>query len=124
MPRDRKPVRWVGRAYEELVSFPAEAMRQAGNGLRLVQQGEEPGDWKPMEAVGPGAREIRVRTHEGGTVQHRVVFVAKFEEAVYVLHAFEKKTQTTSQHHIDVARARYTQLLRSREQGTRPKKGR
>jgi phage-related protein len=88
-----------------------------------VQRGLEPKDWKPMESVGPGAREIRVRTHEGGTVQHRVVYVARFEEAVYVLHAFQKTTQATSQHNVDVARARYAQLLRERREGDRPRQG-
>jgi phage-related protein len=76
-----------------------------------------------MEIVGPGAREIRVRTHEGGTVQHRVVYVAKFDEAVYVLHAFEKKTRATSQHNIEVARARYAQMLRQRQSHVKPGSG-
>jgi phage-related protein len=110
-----KKLEWVGRAYEELQDFPREAIRKLGFNLRLVQGGQEPEDWKPMESVGQGAREIRVRTYEGGTVQHRVIYVARFAEAVYVLHAFEKKTEATPQHHLDVARARYSQLLRERQ---------
>lgn len=67
-----------------------------------------------MEIVGPGAREIRVRTFDGGTIQHRVIYVAKFTEMVYVLHAFEKKTEQTSPHHIEVAATRYRQMLAMR----------
>jgi phage-related protein len=67
-----------------------------------------------MEGVGPGAAEIRVRSFQGGTVQHRVIYVAKFPEAVYVLHAFEKKTQATSPHHLQVAAKRYRELVRLR----------
>jgi phage-related protein len=115
MASDEKPLEWVGRSYDELQDFPPSAIHNAGYNLGLVQEGEEPEDWKPMESVGPGACEIRIRTHQGGTVQHRVVFVAKFDEAVYVLHAFEKKTQATPQHNIDVARARYAQMLRQRD---------
>ena len=76
-----------------------------------------------METIGPGACEIRVRTHQGGAVQHRVIYVARFKEAVYVLHAFQKTTQATSQHNVDVARARYAQLLRERENRGKPRQG-
>jgi phage-related protein len=95
-------------------AFPLLARRLAGWNLELVQDGLDPDDWKPMERVGPGAREIRVRTFDGGTIQHRVIYVAKFAEAVYVLHAFEKKTEQTSPHHIEVAAVRYRQMLAMR----------
>ena len=100
---ERKSVEWIGPARREMRAFPLLARRLAGWNLELVQDGLDPDDWKPMERVGPGAREIRVRTFDGGTVQHRVVYVAKFAEAVYVLHAFEKKTEQTAPHHIEVA---------------------
>jgi phage-related protein len=67
-----------------------------------------------MDDVGRGACEIRIRSAEGGTLQHRVVYVAKFPEAVYVQHAFEKKTQQTPAHHLELAAARYKQMLRDR----------
>lgn len=114
MENEQKPLAWVGRAFDELMDFPPEARHAAGTNLRRVQKGSEPQDWKPMESIGPGVREIRIRTHQGGTVQHRVIYVAKFAEAVYVLHAFGKKSQATSQHNVDVARARYAQMLRER----------
>lgn len=118
-----KPLEWVGRSRDELLDFPRSVVREAGHNLGLVQDGEEPEDWKPMEIIGPGACEIRIRTHEGGRVQHRVVYVAKFAEAVYVLHAFQKNTQATSRHNIDVARARYAQMLRERQARNDPSRG-
>jgi phage-related protein len=115
MSKDEKRLRWIGPAYSELQGFPAGARHRAGYELGFVQEGKDPEDWKPMESVGPGAREIRIRTHEGGTVQHRVIYVARFEEAVYVLHAFQKTTRATSEHNLAVARARYAQMLRQRQ---------
>jgi phage-related protein len=112
---DEKPLLWMGASYKELTSFPGLARRQAGYELSNLQQGELPEDWKPMESVGPGACEIRVRTWDGGAVQHRVVYVAKFAEAIYVLHAFPKTTEQTSPHNLQVARARYREMLVLRE---------
>ncbi|HEX6912457.1 MAG TPA: type II toxin-antitoxin system RelE/ParE family toxin [Longimicrobium sp.] len=123
MSSDEKPLEWIGRARAELLSFPPAAVHQAGYSLGFVQEGETPPDCKPMEIIGPGACEIRVRTLEGGTVQYRVIYVAKFQEAVYVLHAFQKTTRATSQHNIDVARARYAQMLRQRPDRDKPAKG-
>jgi phage-related protein len=123
MQRPQKPLEWIGSARRELKNFPPLARQMAGSGLSLVQDGREPEDWKPLDQVGPGARELRVRTFEGGSVQHRVVYVAKFPEAVYVLHAFEKKTEKTPPHHIEVAASRYRELLRRRRAQHERKKG-
>ena len=70
----------------------------------MVQVGREPDDWKPMRTVGPGACEIRVRDREGA---FRVLYVARFRKAIYVLHAFQKKSQKTSRRDLELARARY-----------------
>lgn len=115
MHRRQKPLDWVGPARKELQAFPKSARYLAGTNLYRVQRGDDPKDWKPLEEIGPGACEIRVRSAEGGTMQHRVIYVAKFPEAVYVLHAFEKKTQQISPHHMEVAQSRYKQLLRRRQ---------
>lgn len=112
--RPQKLLDWIGPAHQELQDFPGTARHQAGVELRSVQKGMQPTDWKPLEAVGAGAAEIRVRSFQGGTVQHRVIYVAKFPEAVYVLHAFEKKTQATPPHHLQVAAKRYRELVRMR----------
>jgi phage-related protein len=116
MPDDDKPLRWVGAARQEVQALPDAARTVAGRDLRRVQRGKVPIDWKPMDRVGPGAYEIRVRTAESGTVQHRVIYVAKFPEAVYVLHAFEKKTQRTPPQNFRLATARYRQMLKERPQ--------
>ena len=67
-----------------------------------------------MSTVGPGVRETRV--HAEG--EYRLLYVAKFERAVYVLHAFAKKTRRTSQAAIDLARSRYREALQ--REGQKP----
>ena len=114
-----KPLQFVGSSRRDLRSFPKEAREAAGRELRRVQWDKLPLDWKPMNGVGHGVAEIRVRSSDGGTVQHRVLYVAKFEEAVYVLHAFEKKTRETPQYQLEAAAARYKQMLRERDHGER-----
>ncbi len=87
--------------------------RPAGHQLFKVQQGKEPDDWKPMPTVGAGVHEIRV-WDESGT--YRVLYVAKFEEAVYVLHVFEKRSQKTAKGDIHLAQDRYADLLKWRKE--------
>jgi phage-related protein len=105
-----KPVSWLGSSLDDLRAFPEDARREAGYQLGRVQPGLMPSDWKPMGTVGPGTYEIRIHTD----VEHRVFYVAKFEEAVYVLHAFQKRTRQTSQADITLARTRYADLVRQR----------
>jgi phage-related protein len=101
-----RPLEFVGSSLEDLRAFPAEARRAAGFELDFVQRGLDPSDWKPMNEIGAGVREIRI--HVLG--EWRVLYVAKFAEAVYVLHAFQKKTQKTRKGDIEVARQRYRQI--------------
>lgn len=105
------PVVWVGTAQEDLRIFPEEARRRAGYELHQVQIGLPPSDWKPLSTVGSGVREIRVHV-EGA---FRLIYVAKLEEAIYVLHAFEKKTRRTRKQDIDLARSRLAAVLATRE---------
>jgi phage-related protein len=112
--RSPKPLVWIGASRRELQGFSPEAREAAGKELDRVQLAREPRDWKPMAGIGAGAREIRVRTFEGGALEHRVVYVAKFAEAVYVLHAFEKKTRKTPPHYLELAAKRYKQMVRER----------
>ncbi|MEO8755619.1 MAG: type II toxin-antitoxin system RelE/ParE family toxin [Casimicrobiaceae bacterium] len=102
-----KPLAFSGSSLADLRAFPETARRQAGRQLWRVQHGIEPLDWKPMSIVGPGTIEIRIHTGR----EHRVFVVARFEEAVYVLHVFEKKSQKTPQREITVARQRYQDLV-------------
>ena len=101
-----KPLNFVGSSLDDLRNFPDEARCAAGFDLRAVQSGLEPRDWKPMQVIGPGVNEIRI--HVLG--EWRVIYVAKLRDAVYVLHAFQKKTRKTSRHDIDLARQRYRQI--------------
>ena len=108
-----KPLLWVGSALDDLRAFPADARRVAGHQLHRVQQGLEPADWKPLPSVGLGVQEIRIRTR----VEHRVMYIAKFPEGVYVLHAFEKRTRKTLQREIDLARQRLRAVMTARRGG-------
>ena len=80
-----KPVTWLGSSRESIRDFPDDPRRER------VQAGKDPADWKPMPSVGLGVKENRVR--DGGA--YRVIYVARFAEAIYVLHAFQKKTTKT-----------------------------
>jgi phage-related protein len=99
-----KPVRFIGSAKEDLSGFPKAARTRAGHELFMVQVGRTPDDWKPMSTVGSGVCEIRVQDEAGA---FRVMYVARFQDAVYVLHAFQKKTRKTSRADLALARARY-----------------
>ena len=114
-----KPVFWSGTTRDDVKAFPSDARRLVGFQLRRVQQGLDPNDWKPMSDIGSGVREIRIRTG----IEHRVFYVAKFSEAVYVLHAFEKRSRKTPKRELQLARDRFRELLmRKRAQdATKPK---
>ncbi len=101
-----KPLKFVGSSLDDLRNFPDEARRAAGFELRAVQSGIEPSDWKPMEAIGPGVKEIRI--HALG--EWRVIYVARFRDAIYVLHSFQKKSRKTSRQDIQLAHQRYRQI--------------
>jgi phage-related protein len=101
-----KSLRFVGSSLDDLQNFTDEARRAAGFELRAVQNGLEPSDWKPIPVIGPGVNEIRI--HVLG--EWRVIYIAKLRDAVYVLHAFQKKTRKTSRNDIDLARHRFRQI--------------
>src|SRR5262245_20388462 len=103
-----KALIWLGSSRRDLRAFPGLARRLAGFQLRRVQQGLDPDDWKPMQTIGPGVGEIRI--HIAGA--HRVFYVAARAEALYVLHAFEKKTQKTSSRDLKIGRDRFRVLAK------------
>lgn len=109
---DEKEIRWVGSAYNDLLTFPSEPRREAGFQLGKVQAGLDPADWKPFDEIGAGVKEIRIRDSSG---IYRVIYVAKFEEAIYVLHCFQKKTQATSKKDKAIAGARYRAVVKARK---------
>jgi phage-related protein len=105
-----KRVVWLGASLEEVRGWTAEAQRDTGYQLFKIQSGLDPSDWKPMPRVGTGVQEIRIHC----ATEYRVIYLAKLAEAVYVLHAFEKKTQKTPHVALDVARRRLQLLLSQR----------
>ncbi len=111
---EEKLIDWRGSSLKDLLDesiFSLEARKIAGTQLRKVQRGDEPDDWKPFNEIGVGTKEIRIKLPDGA---FRVMYVAKFPEAVYVLHCFKKKTQQTSQHDKDIAKLRYKAVIQER----------
>jgi phage-related protein len=101
-----KVLKFIGSSLDDLKNFPDEARRAAGFELFAVQCGLDPSDWKPMQSIGIGAREIRI--HVLG--EWRVIYVAKIKNALYVLHSFQKKSRKTDKNDIEIARKRYKQI--------------
>ena len=103
MTMPMKPLSFVGSSLDDLRGFPAAVRHAIGVELMRLQFGGAPSDFKPMSVVGSGTYEIRVSL-DGAW---RVIYVAKFEKAIYVLHAFQKKTRKTAQSDIELATRRY-----------------
>jgi phage-related protein len=103
-----RPVCFLGDSLKCLRDFPEEARHDAGYQLDKVQRGDQPDDFKPMPAIGKGVEEIRVSDRSG---TYRVIYLARRAEAVYVLHAFHKKTRATPRKDLEVAKGRLRQLL-------------
>jgi len=106
-----EPLRFLGDSLKRLREFPEDARQDAGHQLEKVQRGEQPDDFKPMPAIGKGVEELRI-WDESGT--YRVIYTARLKDCVAVLHAFQKKTQTTSPRDIELARTRWTALSKER----------
>lgn len=106
---DPKPVEFRGSSLDDLRAFPLAARREAGHQLDQVQNGQDPDDCKPMNTVGQGVREVRIRDASGA---FRIIYIAKFASAVYVLHCFQKKAEKTSKADLDLATKRYRDLLK------------
>jgi phage-related protein len=102
-----KPIEFAGDSLARLRDFPPTARRAAGYQLDRVQRGLEPDDWKPMRAVGRGVRELRIRDRAGA---FRVIYLATLADRIVVLHAFQKKTQRTAKHDIELAANRLREL--------------
>src|SRR5271168_3166050 len=103
-----KPVTFLGDSLDKVRAFPGGARREAGFQIDRVQRGLDPDNWKPMKTIGPGVREIRIRDAAGA---FRVIYIASFAEAIYVLHAFQKTRQATSKRDLVLATARLNELM-------------
>jgi len=106
-----RALRFLGDSLKCLRDFPEDARHDAGYQLDKVQRGDQPDDFKPMPSIGKGVEEIRVSESSGA---YRVVYVARRAEAVYILHAFQKKTQATPKKDLEIAKSRLGQLLGGR----------
>jgi phage-related protein len=104
-----KPVSFIGNSLDAVRAFPERARREAGHQIDRLQRGLDPDDWKPMTTIGAGVREIRVRDATGA---FRVIYIATLADAIYVLHAFAKKTPATSKRDLDLATARFRDLMK------------
>jgi phage-related protein len=104
-----KPVRFVGDSLKRVREFPDDVRHDAGYQLDRVQRGLQPDDFKPMPSIGRGVEEIRIWDDSG---TYRVIYTARTADAVYVLHAFHKKTQVTSKREIATARERLAQVMK------------
>ena len=107
-----KPVVFLGNSLKCLRNFPEDARHDAGYQLDKVQRGNPPDDFKPMPSIGRGVEEIRVWDDSG---TYRVIYTARLSDAVFVLHAFQKKTQSTSKRDIDIAKERFAQLMKGQK---------
>ncbi|WP_374501673.1 type II toxin-antitoxin system RelE/ParE family toxin [Zoogloea sp.] len=103
-----KPISFRGNSLDDLRQFPLDARREAGYQIDRVQNGLEPSDWKPMNSVGQGVKEIRIRDADGA---FRVIYLAKLADAVHVLHCFQKKSEKTTEADIELARKRFRALM-------------
>ena len=108
-----KPVSFLGNSVDDLRAFPDGARREAGFQIDRLQRGLDPYDWKPMKSIGAGVREIRVKEASGA---FRLIYVATLSEAIYILHAFQKKTLATARRDLSLAADRFRELMREKGQ--------
>lgn len=103
-----KLVTFLGDSLDVIRLFPASARKEIGFQIERLQRGLDPNDWKPVKTIGQGVREIRVREATG---QYRAIYITSVADAVYVLHAFQKKSSATSKRDLDLAGERFRQLM-------------
>ena len=84
-------------------SFPDAAKQNLGFQLRLLQQGQQPTDYRAMSSVGPGAFELRDQDERAW---YRVIYLSRVRDVIHVLHCFEKRSRETPRKEINMARQR------------------
>ncbi|HUY13587.1 MAG TPA: type II toxin-antitoxin system RelE/ParE family toxin [Terriglobia bacterium] len=84
-----KPLNWIGSSHRDLFQFPEPVRRSMGFALSAAQYGGKHASAKPWKGEGPGVLEV-VKDFDGDT--YRAVYTVRFKQAVYVLHAFQKKS--------------------------------
>jgi phage-related protein len=96
-------IAWEGDSKEVISSFPDAAKYNLGFDLRLLQQGQQPTDYRPMSSVGPGVFELRDQDER---VWYRVIYLSRVHGVIHVLHCFEKRSRETPMREINTARQR------------------
>jgi phage-related protein len=92
-----------GDSREVISSFPDEAKHNLGFDLRLLQQGQQPTDYRAMSSIGPGVFELRDQDERAW---YRVIYLSRVRDVIHVLHCFEKRSRQTPLREINVARQR------------------
>ncbi len=96
-------IAWEGDSKEVISSFPDAAKSNLGFDLRLLQQGRQPTDYRPMSSVGPGVFELRDQDERAW---YRVIYLSRVHDVIHVLHCFEKRSRETPTKEINTARKR------------------
>jgi len=102
-----KEVKFLGNSIDNIRKFSKNAQDDLGYQLHRVQTGAEPDNWKPMNSIGSGVKEIRTNVAEG---TYRTIYIAKIGNKIYVLHAFKKKTEKTAKEDIELAKKRLKEI--------------
>lgn len=106
-----KPIRYLGGSLKAINKFEPDAVEEINFELHALSMGLNPNDWKPMSSIGMGVNEIRIHTKK----EYRVIYVAKLKDGIYVLHAFEKKTQETPKKELNLAKKRFNDLMNAQK---------
>ncbi len=104
-----KQIEFLGDSLDRIRAFPSDAKQDAGYQLGRLEEDRVPMDWKPVNSIGPGVREIRIREAGGA---FRVIYTTNLGDRIYVLHAFQKKTQKTPKKELDLAKQRLADVRR------------
>jgi phage-related protein len=115
-PLDEKEVIFWPRSLTDEIkkNWPKAMCREGGFQLGRVQQGLEPDNYRPMPTIGTGVREIQLQDEDKS--QYRLIYIAKFEEAIYVFHVITRKTtQQTSPRDIEIAKKRLNEIIEQRK---------
>lgn len=111
-----KPLFWIGSSLKDVARFPAPVRRSIGFALSATQYGGKHPSAKPWKGEGPGVLEV-VKDYDGDT--YRAIYTVRFAKAVYVLHAFQKKSArgiATRQSDVALVRERLKTAQRDYEE--------
>jgi phage-related protein len=113
---NERPLHWVASAKRDFLAFPEDVRDDIGNALGIAQFGGTPQSAKPWKGLGPGVMEL-VESHDGNA--YRAAFTVRFAEAVYVLHAFQKKSPSgirTAKSDVELVEERLKRAQRDYEE--------